>query len=185
MQNKEEILKSDTRPVRVMFEDEGRFGLIDNPRDCWAPAGIRPECRAQIVREYTYSFAAVSPVDGVLDSLILPHANTEAMSYYLGEISRRHEDEFVIMFCDGAGWHKANDLIIPENMKLLPTPPYSPELNPAEHIWKCLRENFMGNRKFRSMKEVEDSLCEGLINLENDQRRVKSMTGFNWILDSI
>jgi hypothetical protein len=67
-----------------MFQDEGRFGRISDPRRCWAPAGVRPEVEVQIVREYEYAFAAVSPHDGVLDTLVLPAANTEAMSVFLG-----------------------------------------------------------------------------------------------------
>jgi len=40
------------------------------------------------------------------------------------------------MVLDGAGRHRAKDLRIPENMRLLPLPPYSPELNPVEHLWE-------------------------------------------------
>jgi hypothetical protein len=40
------------RPVRVLWEDEARFGRIRDPRRCWAPAGVRPEVHTQIVREY-------------------------------------------------------------------------------------------------------------------------------------
>ena len=60
------------RPVRLMFQDEGRFGRINEPRRCWAPIGIRPDVHVQFVREYTYAYVAVSPHDGVMDSLILP-----------------------------------------------------------------------------------------------------------------
>ena len=45
------------------------------------------------------------------------------------------------MFLDGAGWHTAHELTVPANMRLLALPPYSPELNPAEHVWEYIREN--------------------------------------------
>jgi hypothetical protein len=54
------------RPARLMFEDEARFGRLREPQRCWAPKGVRPEVPAQIVREYEYAYAAVSPHDGVL-----------------------------------------------------------------------------------------------------------------------
>jgi hypothetical protein len=44
-----------------MFQDEARFGRISDPRHCWAPAGVRPEVSAQVVREFEYAFAAISP----------------------------------------------------------------------------------------------------------------------------
>jgi hypothetical protein len=117
------------RKVRLMFQDEARFGRINDARRCWAPAGMRPQVRAQIVREYSYAFAAVSPHDGVLDTLVLPEVNTQAMSIFLAEIAERHPDEYILMVLDGAGWHKAAGLVIPENIRLVPLPPYSPELN--------------------------------------------------------
>jgi len=88
-----------------MFQDEARFGRINIPRLCWAPMGVRPVVGCQVVREYTYAYAAVSPVDGVMDSLILPEVNTADFELFLEEVATRHADEFVLMFMDGAGWH--------------------------------------------------------------------------------
>src|SRR3982751_5546023 len=90
------------RPVRLMFEDEARFGRSSEPRQCWAPKSVRPAVPAQIVREYEYAYAAVSPHDGVLDTLVLPAVNTEAMSLFLAEVSARHAAEFIVMVLDGA-----------------------------------------------------------------------------------
>ena len=164
-----------------MFEDEGRFGRINDPRRCWSPPGIRPNVPCQIVREYTYVFSAVSPHDGVLDSLILPEVNSETMSIFLKEVSVRHVDEFILMVLDGAGWHKSKYLIIPENMLLISLPPYSPEINPAEHIWEEIREKWFKNEVFRDLKAVEDKLVEALIVLEKDKNRISSLVGFAWI----
>ncbi len=99
-----------------MFQDEGRFGRINDPRRCSAPCGVRPDVPQQIVREYTYAFAAISPHDGTLDSLILPEVNTKMMSLFLEEVSFRHPDEFIMMFMDQAGWHKAGGLKVPDNI---------------------------------------------------------------------
>src|SRR3954447_4546961 len=96
-----------------MFEDEARFGRISEPHRCWAPAGVRPAVPVQIVREYEYAYAAVSPHDGVLDTLVLPAVNAETMGVFLAEVAQRHADEFILMVLDGAGWHRAKRLRIP------------------------------------------------------------------------
>jgi hypothetical protein len=134
-----------------MYQDEGRFGRISTPRRCWAPRGMRPEVPAQIVREYTYAFVALSPHDGVMDFLILPLVSEEAMSLFLREVSERHPDEFILMVLDGVGWHKAKALKVPENMALIFLPPYIPQLNPVEHIWDSIRESHFGNEVFNSI----------------------------------
>ena len=120
--------------------------------------------------------------DGVLDTLVLPVVTAEAMSIFLAEVARRHPDEFILMFLDGAGWHRANSLEILENMKLEALPPYSPQLNPMEHIWDEVREKWFTNEVFDSLDGVEDRLVEALAALERDQELVASTTGFDWFI---
>ena len=82
-------------PLRVMFQDEARFGRISNPKACWVPWPMRPNAPMQMVREYVYAFGAVSPKDGLHDSLVLPYADTEAMSLFLKEIGKRYPSEYI------------------------------------------------------------------------------------------
>jgi len=166
-----------------MFQDEARFGRINDPRRCWAPAGVRPEVPVQIVREYSYVFGAVSPHDGMLDTLILPEVQAEAMSLFLAEVARRHRQDYILMVLDGAGWHRAQDLVIPDNMRLVFLPPYSPELNPMEHIWEEIREKWFPNLVFHSLDAVEDRLMEAVLYLESHPELTASITGFDWIVN--
>ena len=165
-----------------MFQDEARFGRINDARRCWAPEGLRPEVPVQIVREYTYLFGAVSPQDGVLDTLILPEVNAEAMSLFLAEVAQRHQPDYILMVLDGAGWHRARDLVVPDQMRLVFLPPYSPELNPMEHVWEEIREKWFPNLVFSSLDAVEDRLVESVLYLESHRKLTASITGFDWII---
>ena len=166
----------------MKFQDEARFGRINDPRRGWAPRGLRPQVCARIVREYTYVFAAVSPHDGALDTLVLPDVNAFTLSLFLAEVAQRHPQELILLVLDGAGWPRAKDLRIPANMRLLPLPPYSPQLNPVEHLGEEIREKWFPNRVFDSLRAVEDRLVEALATLENDSQRVAQATGFDWIV---
>jgi hypothetical protein len=161
-----------------MAQDEGRFGRINIPARCWAPPKIRPVVGSQIVREYIYAYSAVCPVSGELTSLVLPYANTKCMNIFLEHLSQEYSDFFIIMQADGAGWHKSKGLKIPENIRLIFQPAYSPQLNPTEHIWDEIREKDMKNIAFKTMKDVIDALCKGLNSLKADTQRVMSMTCF-------
>jgi len=134
-----------------------------------------------MVREYTYAYAAVSPADGVSDSLVLPVVNADAMSLFLAEVSQRHPDDFILMVMDKAGWHQAKDLKVPKNMRIIFLPPYSPELNPVEHLGEEIREKWFPNRVFKSLDAVESVLVEALHSLEQSPEKVASITGFDWI----
>jgi putative transposase len=162
----------------MMAQDEGRFGRISRPKSCWAPPGIRPLVPSQIVREAVYVFAAVAPSLGKMCSLVLPTANTEMMNLFLEHVSQIFSNYFIVMQVDQAGWHQAKTLVIPENIRLIKQPPYSPELNPVEHIWDDIREKFFHNRIFSSLDILTDTLCYALNTLADDSQRVKSMTNF-------
>jgi len=166
--------------VRVMFQDEGRFGRISLPRRCWAPPGTRPLCGA-----HTYAYSAISPLDGAIDSLIAPHANTEVMAIFLRQVAECFNDDFIIMFMDKASWHTAGKLKVPENMKLLFLPPYSPQLTPVEHLWKEIKEKYFENVVFDSIDAVENRLMKALTFMNQTPDTVKSFSGFNWMVTSL
>lgn len=175
----------DGRQLRVMFQDEARFGRISDTRRCWCPRPVRPVCQAMVTQQYTYAYAAVSVIDGELDTLILPRVNSDCMQLFLNEVSARHAEENIVMVLDGAGWYGAKSLRIPDNMRLLPLPPYAPELNPVEHLWDELREKYFGNLVFESLDALEGRLEIALRDMECDKQRVHSIVAWLWIINSL
>lgn len=146
------------------------------PEEC--PKGIRPTVPKQQVRQYVYAYAAVAPSLGQMTCLILPHANTEMMNLFLQQVSLEFTDYFVVMQVDKAAWHRSNSLLIPENVRLIQQPAYSPELMPVEHVWEDIRENHFYNHVYKSMDKVENALCAGLMELCSDPERLRTMTFF-------
>ena len=126
-----------------MSQDEGRFGRISDYRYCRAPKGMRPKAPRQIVRKFPYVYACTAP--GRMTSLILPYAHAEMMNLFPQEVAEDFKDSFVIMLIDRAGWRLSKRLKIPENIRSIPQPPHSPELNPVEHAWEHLREKATPN----------------------------------------
>ncbi|MGH6855371.1 MAG: transposase [Burkholderiales bacterium] len=63
------------------------------------------------------------------------------------------------MIVDGASSHRARDLAVPENIRLLPLPAYAPELNPQEHVWDELREKEFPNRVFNHLDAGQSHRC--------------------------
>jgi hypothetical protein len=130
------------------------------------------------VREYTYVYTAVAPEEGKMTSLILPGANTAMMNLFLEHVSQTFADFFLVMQVDQAGWHRAKDLVVPDNIRLIFQPAHSPELNPVEHVWEERREKHLPNLALASLEDVMDKLCAGLNQLEADSERLRSMTYF-------
>ncbi len=82
------------------------------------------------------------------------------------------------MQLDRASWHRAKSLKIPENIRLLTQPPYSPEVMPVEHLWEEIREKHFDNHIFKSLDAFEDALCKALRQLIAQPERLHSMSFF-------
>lgn len=171
-----------SKALKVFFQDEARFGRIDDLRRCWAPKGIRPLLKKQIVREYTYAYGAVCPSDGEACFLVLPKLNQDWMMVMIEELSKRYTDNYLLVVCDGASAHKIGSEELPSNMRLAFLPPYCPQLNPQENIWDDVREKFFYNVAFNSMDTMEDRLVDACNHYENNPSIVKSISGWDWIV---
>lgn len=172
-------------PIRLMFQDEARFGRISDPRACWAPSPIRPMIDRAFIREYKYQYATVSPWDGKLDHMTADKMNTENMNRFLDQIHQTYKSDFIVMITDGASSHKSKDLKVPKNMTLVMLPPYSPELNPVEQIWNRLRKNYFYNKVFDSLEAAMNQSKLGLSNMAADCDAIKRLTNWSWINSAI
>ncbi len=135
------------RRLTLWFQDEMRFGQKGRVRHRWFTRGQRPPGLCDQRHTWAHLFAAVRPAIGESFALVLPRVSTEAMQAFLDRFSAAlAPDEHAAMAVDGAGWHVAHALCIPDNVTLVLLPPYSPELNPVERVWPFLRERHLSHR---------------------------------------
>jgi putative transposase len=179
------LVEAAQKPFKLFFHDEARFGRISQAIACWSPIGTRPMIPKQVIREYTYAYTAACPENGETVSLILPQMTTHCMNIFLEELGSRYSDNQIGLVTDGASNHDSKDLKIPDNITLIPLPPYSPELNPVENFWKEFKQEGFYNRVFQSLKAVEDLLEEKLKYFMDNPQLVQSIVGYHWILSAL
>lgn len=163
-----------------MFQDEAGFGRINKPKYCWCQEGIRPSVRCHHIREYRYAYGAVEPLTSDGYFLVMPYCNTVCMNIFLKKLSERFSNVIILLCCDGAAWHKSGGLELPENIILFHTPPYTPEMNPIEQIWKEIRKRSFRNEVFATLEKVVDRLCDTICSLSNNA--ISCITGRDWIV---
>jgi hypothetical protein len=171
--------------VKRFVADESRFGRITKTGRCWAPARIRPNAKAQFVRKYLYLFMTACVETGQSTSLILPRVDTVSMQIFLDQVSKDFGDDFIVMQVDQARWHIAGDLVIPENIRLIYQPAYSPETNPMEEVFDYIKENDFQNRHFDSLDAVERQLCCSVNSLHRNPQRLRSMVRYPHLIGSL
>jgi hypothetical protein len=151
---------------------------------CWVPKGKRATVKKQLIREHTYAFSAMCPIEGESYSHITPVCNTAAMNELLNGLSQAYKEENILLFADSAGWHKSKELNTPVNIHLELLSPYSPELNPVEHLWDYIREQkSFNNHTFTSLDELEDHLEVVLKELHHEKDYPQSLCTFHWMLN--
>ena len=141
-----------------MFQDEAGFGRINKPKYCWCEKGVRPSVPCHHIREYKYVYGAVEPNTGEGCFCILPYCNTNCMNAFLKELSEAYPRDKIILVCDGAAWHKSKGLNIPKNIEMASIPPYTPEMNPIEQIWKEIRKLGFKNEVFKTLDAATTAL---------------------------
>jgi DDE superfamily endonuclease len=163
-------------------KDEARVGQQGSLTYVWAEKGSRPRRPRDQRYKWTYIFGAVCPARGVGAALILPHVNAYAMNLHLQEISTQvTQGAHAVITLDGAGWHQqGGKLTVPDNISLLPLPPYSPELNPQENIWQFLRQNYLANRVYENHNALVEACCEAWNDLVATPDRITSIASREW-----
>lgn len=167
--------------MKILFQDEARFGLITDIYRLWAKRGTRPLVAQQHSYQYSYAYSTVCPATGEIYPLIAPMVNTDIMNIFLKAIADHYTKYMIIIFMDRAGWHRSKGLQLPNNIHIELLPPYSPELNPAEQLWKYVRLNHTGNSLFATIDALDNVLANSLTYLINNPLIVKSFSYFPWI----
>jgi len=161
--------KAERNPdLRVFFFDEARFGLQTSLARIWALSGKPLQIKVKQAYQNFYIYGSVEPKTGDNFSLFLPWVNTDMMNLYLEQMSLAYAGEEIVIIMDQAGWHKSKYLVVPENIDIIYLPPYSPELNPIERLWKHMKTNYIHNRVFESLKHMMALMVDVFAELNSD-----------------
>ena len=110
----------------------------------------------------------------------MPYCNTVCMNVFLEHLSASYPDDYIVLVCDGAAWHKSGTLKVFPNVELMFIPPYTPEMNPIEQIWKELRKLGFQNEVFATLEKVVDRLCDTINSLSADL--IRCITARSWVI---
>jgi hypothetical protein len=129
---------------------------------------------------YLYGF--VRPTTGEVFWLLLPTVSAVAFQIALEHFARSvgaGPKKRVLLVLDGAGWHVAKEVQIPDGLRILWLPSYSPELQPAERLWPLVREA-LANRLLETLAELEGLLVKRCRHLAGSPETLRAHTLFHW-----
>jgi transposase len=168
--------------VELWAVDEHRIGLKPVLQKVWSLPGQRPVAPVEHRFEWRYRVGFVHPASGrrlfhlaTSASILLFEAELAAFATAVGASTTKQ----VVLVLDRAGWRRTQRLGVPDYVHLLFLPAYSPEPQPAEHLWP-LTNTVLINRHFASIEEWEDAQVERCVALHDQPDLIRSTTRFSW-----
>lgn len=106
-------------------------------------------------------FGAVNLRNGKLVTMTASPFNSASFSAFLRLLARYHgRNRKTRVIIDNANYHHTPT---PDGIHLDFLPPYSPELNPIERVWKLLRRLRIHNQYFPTLEHLLDEVTQQLI----------------------
>ena len=168
--------------LQAWVMDEHRVGLQPLLRRIFAPRGQRPVIPVWPRYDWLYIYAFAHPTSGRSFYLLMPTVSIAAFSVALHEFAQfvqpsvQHQ---VLVFLDNASYHSSPKVQRPIGLSLRFFPAYSPELQPAEHLWQ-FTDTPLVNRWFATLDDLEAVLIQHCDWLQHQHDLIRSTTLFDW-----
>jgi len=143
----------------IYFEDECHFQRTTSIVRAWFLKGTTPEIKSPAVKEKISIIGAVGMDNGQLITMEADMFNAESFKKFAVKVIKSAAtNKKILMVLDNARFHHAKInkeffASVSDKIELLFLPPYSPDINPIESLWKKARRNVTHNRYFESLAE--------------------------------
>lgn len=147
-----------------MFEDEASFWLDGTLHQTWSRIGVQPRVDTFGLRKTAHVSGAVSVDEAMFSSQFSPVFNGHTFHEFLILLVEQYDGRKVFLIMDNGPCHwldEAGKQWLAENqdrIELHRLPPYSPEFNPVEGVWKTTKRSTTHNRFFHTTEERDAAL---------------------------
>ena len=186
------MLESDDSNV-IAYQDEVHFQLSTTITRKWALKGSAPKVKSHPGRQKASYSGYIIPSSGRLITTKPEWFNYETVIQSLRDFMRQMPDDGrrICLVVDNAPWHKkAIRLIqteareeygdIRRRVELVPLPPYSPDLNPIEQVWRKTRKEVTHNCYFSNISELTKSLDDYFEGYNVANEELSSLCSFKY-----
>ncbi len=150
----------------ILCEDEMVLTQATTTQKVWIPQGVTPaviETNGTRKNRSVYGFLNLKT--GKEHAFSTQRQTMHETAEILSKIRKIYPKNKILLLWDGAGWHRgsvAQQAVTEHDIKQIYFPPYSPELNPQEHVWKQGRSQVTHNRFIPKIEPVTKELVDYL-----------------------
>ena len=165
--------------LEILFYDEAFFRRESTITRGWYLKGSKQKVSCPLSKEKVGVLGAVSPREERIYSLIFDGCDSKTFIFYIKNLLEEYKgNRKIVLILDNASSHKSKIVkefveTIKDQLVLMYLPPYSPDLNPVERVWKDLRYRTTHNVFFDSYKALENKVIEYLKRMSKPNGRIK------------
>jgi hypothetical protein len=169
-------------PIKVFAQDESRVGLLPIIRRRITACGVQPIATVAHTFANFYLYGAVEPTTGESFFLALPWFNISTFQLWVDHFAQAFPQSFNLLVLDNSACHTTRALRWPSNVVPVFLPPYSPELNPMERLWRDLKDKLAD-----ITVETIDALSEavGTLICHYAPAALQALTGFAYFVRAV
>ena len=175
----------------IVFQDEVHFSIQSTIMRSWSPKGSRPKVKSYAGRKNASYSGFVLPESGELfvsrPAVFNWQTTIESIRAFLSSSAGRLEGRRIILVMDNAPWHrKARRLVsscseyqdIRDKVSMVSLPPYSPDLNPIEQVWRITRREKTHNRFWKDIDTLSSMLDSWFESFGTPDAKLRSFCSF-------
>ncbi len=129
-----------------------------------------------------YVYGAVAPTTGDDFFLELPQLNSTNFQVFIDAFAAAYPDTLNLVVLDNSRCHTAKNVCVPDNVRFIFLPPYSPELNPIERLWRDLKDH-LAWLQFTDLADQQDFV--GALLRAYTPVTIQSLTGYAYFVEAV
>jgi transposase len=145
----------------ILCEDEMVLTNATTLQKIWLPKGKYPpvlEINTTKKRQSFYGFLNLKT--GQQHTFVADWQNMYITVEVLTKVRAMYPTQKLVLIWDNAGWHRGSQvtdwIVADSNTETIHFPPYTPDLNPQEHVWKAGRAAITHNRHVTDLTETAE-----------------------------
>ena len=163
--------------VHLWVIDEMRFGLQPVTRRVWTLRGQEIVVPVEPRYQWGYTYGALEVCGDGAEFLHTDGVSQEATAAFYEQLGAGDPGAIHIVIADGAGFHlPEGHELLPENVRIITLPAYSPELNPIEKLWDIIKDRIC-NRVWADLETLQEAINTLLREYWANPKLVRSLVG--------
>ena len=151
----------------VLVADEMMLSTQTTTQKIWLPEGQYPKIDVASTRKIRCIYGFLNIKTGRQHALKTLRANSQESCAALDHIGNLYKGYHILLFWDNAAWHKSTEIraflsTTKHSFRLINFPPYAPDLNPQEHVWKAGRAAASHNHFIENIDTAADHFVRHL-----------------------